>query len=121
MEVKTLTTEEQIEVLKLAKMNFVKEYNKHKSNHRIQEWGIPFLSEGLHFHIAKAFEQLGGEFLPYELLLEKMIPLYNFENATNHSENTTIEGFDFWARDNYKDILAFLDWMISELEKQLNN
>jgi hypothetical protein len=23
--------------------------------------------------------------------------------------------------DNYKDILAFLDWMISELEKQLKN
>ena len=109
MEIKPLGTEVQILILKRAK-NSLWYNHKGPSVYR-------FCIRGLCNHILLAFEYY-AMVIPFIETIEEYIPIFTYENACKYSDNT-ITGDYWWEQNNYKDRLLFLDWMISELEKQL--
>ena len=111
MEIKPLGTEVQILILKKAE-DFLR-YDNHR-------WGIiEFGITGLCNQTQKAFKYYNME-IPSIPTIKEYIPLFTYENACKYSENT-ITGDYWWPRNDYINRLAFLDWMISELEKQLKD
>ena len=102
MEVKTLTTEEQIQVLKEARKRLL---NK-KDNFC------------LCYRIKQALIKIYGEITLLNQIPD-YIPLFRIDYAIEHANATC--GLFWWPKSNKTDRLAFLDWMISELEKQLKD
>ena len=102
MEVKTLTTEEQIQVLKEVRKRLL---------NRIFDLGLCDMFR------SKLFEIYGITTSFHEI--PNYIPLFRMDYAIKHAKATY--GLFWWPQSNKTDRLAFLDWMISELEKQLNN
>ncbi len=120
MELKTLTTEEQMKVIEITKFILVKEMVEAEGKTIVSLNDIPVYS-GLCDLVKKAINTT-SDFPWFEICnsLDKLIPLFNRDNAIQHA-NASRGGLYWWARVNYKDRLAFLDWMISELEKQLKD
>ena len=60
----------------------------------------------------------------FTINIKNYIPLFTEDNAIKKAkagENRHSANGYWWDRYNIKDRLVFLDWMIQELEKQLNN
>ena len=108
MEIKPLGTEDQILILKKAKDFLLSERNSSGG----------YISMGLCSQIQRAFYR-SGITIPSISKIEKLIPIFTYENACKHSINT-ITGDYWWPKYDSISRLLFLDWMISELEKQLN-
>lgn len=102
MELKTLTTEEQIRVLKEARKRVL---NKKENL-------------CLCYRIKQALIKIYGETI-FLNEIQNYIPLFRIDYAIEHAKATY--GLFWWPKSNKKNRLAFLDWMISELEKQLKN
>ena len=111
MEIKPLGTEVQILILKRAKNSF---WDNHEGLSAYR-----FCRRGLCNHIQLAFKYY-AMVIPFFTKIKEYIPIFTYENACKYSENT-ITGEYWWEQNNYIDRLLFLDWMIQELEKQLNN
>ena len=107
MEIKPLGTEVQILILKEAKDFLLSEKNSSGG----------YISMGLCSQIQRAFYR-SGITIPFFTKIKEYIPIFTYENACKYSDNT-ITGDYWWEQNNYIDRLLFLDWMISELEKQL--
>lgn len=97
-----LTTEEQILVLKEVRKRLL---------NRKYDFGLCDMFTSI------LFERYGITILHYEI--PNYIPLFRMDYAIKHAKATY--GLFWWPKSNKKNRLAFLDWMISELEKQLNN
>lgn len=104
MELKTLTTEEQIQVIKEARKRVLNKKNNFC----------------LCYMLKQALIKIYGKITLLNEI-QNYIPLFTKENAIKFAQaKPDYSGF-WWKRYNYKDRLAFLDWMISELEKQLKD
>ena len=102
MELKTLTTEEQIQVLKEARKRLLNEKDELCLCYRIRQ----------------ALVKIYGEITLLNEI-QDYIPLFRIDYAIEHAKATC--GLFWWPKRNKKNRLAFLDWMISELEKQLKD
>ena len=102
MEVKTLTTEEQIQVIKEARKRVLNKKNNFCLCYRIK----------------LALVKIYGEITLLNEI-QDYIPLFRIDYAIKHAKATY--GLFWWPIGNKTDRLAFLDWMISELEKQLKD
>lgn len=109
MEKKPLETEVQILILKKAE-DFLR-----YDNRGIIGFGI----SGLCNQIQKAFDNYNME-IPSIPTIKEYIPIFTYENACKYSENT-ITGDYWWPRNDYINRLAFLDWMIYQLERQIKD
>lgn len=120
MELRILTIEEQIKVIEITKLILINEMVEAEEKTIVSLNDIPAYS-GLCKLVKKAINTT-SDFPLDETCnsLDKFIPLFDRDHAIQHA-NASHGGLYWWARNNYKDRLAFLDWMISELIKQLND
>ena len=102
MEIKPLPIEEQIQVLRAVKEEVL--------------YDIDF--EGLCFKIQYRLKRVCSIDSPV-IRIKEYIPLFRRKFAIQYANAKN--GSYWWPRENDKDRLLFLDWMIQELEKQLNN
>ena len=120
MELRILTIEKQMEVIVITKFILKREISEAEEKTNVSLNDIPMCS-GL-CHLVKKVIYTTSDFPLGETCnsLDKFIPLFDRDHAIQHA-NASRGGLYWWARNNYKDRLAFLDWMISELEKQLKD
>ena len=107
MELKTLTTEEQIEILRTVRRDVLDDISFEGLCFKIQ------------YFLRKVYKVDTDTFN-----LKNYIPLFRIDYAIAHAkagENRHSAIGYWWDRYNIKDRLAFLDWMTTELKKQLKD